>query len=374
MRLKSMETTPYPNCMKLNVDHRVSDTSVTYTAENRVGCPDFVEKLLAIPGVKSVFVFTDFVTLGREARSDWTTILDAVAHVFADPDKGPAPGGLQPAMEPLGQVKVQVQTFRGVPIQVKASDGRTEKRVALHARFADAVGKIQTATGANYLKERYWADHGKRYGTVEEVAAQVAEEIEAVTDEAALAQAVEASAGPKEAAGQESHAARTERAMSELASDDWHQRYRALQELGAHEEVIEQLARALKDSAPQVRRFAAALLGGTGSPRAVPPLCEALTDPSVGVRRTAGDSLSDIGDPAAQEAMCRALSDASRLVRWRAARYLAEVGTELALPHLDNTSADPEFEVRFEAQAAIDRIRGGTAASTPMWKRISKGT
>lgn len=106
----------------------------------------------------------------------------------------------------------------------------------------------------------------------------------------------------------------------------------------------------------------------------MPILCEALSDPSVGVRRTAGDSLSDIGDPAAQESMCGALSDESKLVRWRAARYLAEVGTELALPHLEKACADAEFEVRFEAQAAIERIRGGVPGSTPMWKRISNGS
>jgi HEAT repeat protein len=241
----------------------------------------------------------------------------------------------------LGQVKVLVQTFRGVPIQVKTSDGRAEKRVALLARFVDAAKQIQTATGANYLKDRYWAEHGHRYGTVDEVAAQVAEEIEAVKDAAALAHVVAAAAGPVEVSGLENPAARAERAKSDLASDDWHRRYRALQELGANEEVIDHLALALKDPEVQVRRFAAALLGGTGSPKAVPTLCEALSDPSVGVRRTAGDSLSDIGDPAAQESMCGALSDASKLVRWRAARYLAEVGTELALPHLaDHTAVE----------------------------------
>src|SRR5258708_37891536 len=111
MRLKSIETTPNPNCMKLNLDERLSDTSVTYTGESKAGCPDFVLKLLAISGVKSVFVFNDFVTLGREARADWTAVLDAVAQVFADADKAPAPTIQRPATEPLGQVKVLVQTF-----------------------------------------------------------------------------------------------------------------------------------------------------------------------------------------------------------------------------------------------------------------------
>jgi HEAT repeat protein len=88
------------------------------------------------------------------------------------------------------------------------------------------------------------------------------------------------------------------------------------------------------------------------------------------VRRTAGDALSDIGDVAAQPAICRALRDSNKLVRWRAARFLSDVGTQDALPFLEQAADDPEFEVRLEIEAAMQRIRGGSEGIGPAWKRI----
>lgn len=71
--------------------------------------------------------------------------------------------------------------------------------------------------------------------------------------------------------------------------------------------------------------------------------------------------------------MCKALADENKLVRWRACRFLSEVGTENALPGLESVLQDPEFEVRLEAQAAIDRIIKGSKGLSPVWKRMHEG-
>jgi len=124
----------------------------------------------------------------------------------------------------------------------------------------------------------------------------------------------------------------------------------------------------------QVRRFAAAGLGATGSSKAIPALCRALLqDPTVAVRRTAGDALSDIGDVAAEPDVCKALSDENKLVRWRACRFLAETGTAYALEALNSALNDTEFEVRLEAEAAVDRILKGDKGLAPVWKRMHEG-
>lgn len=368
MRLKSIETTPNPNSMKLNLDQPVAK-AVTYTREQRETCPQHVALLLDIEGVKSVFVCHDFITINRDPRADWQLILDAATQVLTGAQRTDAGVNEQrQACEKLGQVSVFVQTFRGIPIQVKVAGAQGEKRVALELRFSQAAQLAQAQTGAEFLKERYWADWGVRYGSLEEVAADVADEIEGTLGENEVEQLL------ARAVGQSFDAAPSrsmEQLKAALLSDDWHQRLLAVQELGTAEGAVDMLIGALGDANHQVRRLVAAALGASGNAAAVEPLAEALlNDPAVGVRRTAGDALSDLANVSAQPAVCRALRDSNKLVRWRAARFLADLGTDESLPFLREAADDPEFEVRLEIEAAIERISGGKEGSTPVWKKI----
>lgn len=368
MHLKSVETTPNPNSMKINLDGTFG-TTVTYSSENKAGCPDFVEKLLAVAGVKSVFACNDFLTINRDPQADWRPILEQAAIILGGDSSSEQFGGNEiPTEETInaqrqaaqreGQVQIFVQTFRGIPIQVRAVGVHKETRISLGDRFNEAAKLAQAESGADYLKERYWADHGVRYGPLEEVATEVADELRGIFDENRLAQAKD-------------QAPSFDTLALWMKDDDWHRRLAAVQILSTLENPVSLLALAIKDASPQVRRLAAAALGTTGSAEAVAPLAEALiNDQSIGVRRTAGDALSDIGDVSAQAAVCCALSDPNKLVRWRAARFLSDVGTEEALSFLEAAADDPEFEVRLEIEAAIQRIRGGGQGLGPAWKRI----
>jgi hypothetical protein len=359
--LRAVETTPNPNSMKVTLSAPLGGPTATYTRAVPGPLP-VVAKLLEIAGVEGIFVCGDFVTVNRDPRADWEPILAAVKSVLAgDVSTAPTPA----AASSPGQVRVMVQTFRRVPIQVKASDGQTEKRLALDPRFGKVAREIQARAGGDFLKERFWDDRGFRYGSVEEVAASVAEEIDALLDEDALARIL------AEATGGTAPVIPRRPLEADLADEDWRRRLRAVKEIGTDARAIPLLAVALKDPKPEIRRWAAAGLGATGSADAVAPLCEALRDPSVAVRRTAGDSLSDLGDASAQPSILVALTDPNKLVRWRAARFLAEVGTPDALPALEKAVSDSEFEVRREALAAIERIRAGAPGSAPVWKRMS---
>jgi hypothetical protein len=365
MQLKSVETTPNPNSIKLNLNGSLGATT-TYTAASS-DCPEAVGRLLAVEGIKSVFVCNDFITLNRDPRTDWRLILEQATAILGvdgalsgEAVIAPGPAAVVP-ME--GQVQIYVQTFRGIPIQVKAVDLLKEVRISLGDRFNEAAQLEQAKSGADFLKERYWADHGVRYGPLEEVANDVAEELKG-TFERSYGQAKGSGATALETSDRETLALW-------LQDQDWHQRLAAVQELSLLQDNVEDLSLALKDSNAQVRRLAAAALGTTGSAAAVAPLAHALVnDSSIGVRRTAGDALSDLGDVAAQEAICKALGDANKLVRWRAARFLSDVGTAEALPFLTAAKEDSEFEVRLEIEAAIQRISGGAQGIGPAWKRI----
>jgi hypothetical protein len=371
MRLISIETTPNPNSMKLNFDESLG-TAVTYSREQLENRPEHVGKLLNIDGVKSVFVCQDFITLNKDPRADWKAILDSATYALTGGTQHSDTGieRQRQAAEKLGQVKVLVQTFRGIPIQVKAVDTHGEKRIALASRFSDAAALVQAHSGADYLKERYWADWGVRYGAVEEIAVEVAEEICGQLDQHQVDRLIAEALGKTvDIVARRS----IDELKAELASNDWHRRLQAVQELGNAQNNLPMLIGALKDENHQVRRLAAAALGASGSDTAVDALAEVLlNDPSVGVRRTAGDALSDLGSVSAQPAVCRALGDPNKLIRWRAARFLFDIGTEDALPFLTAAANDPEFEVRLEIEAAMERIGAGKEGSMPAWKRILK--
>ncbi|MBS1955021.1 MAG: virulence factor [Cyanobacteria bacterium SZAS-4] len=368
MAIKSIETTPNPNSMKLNLVTSVEGRPSTFTTQQIDGCPLPFIKLLEIAGVQSIFVCNDFVTVNRNPTADWQPILDAANRCLSGNDELEQATSQRQAAEKDGQVSVFVQTFRSIPIQVKVVGGNEERRLSLGARFNDAAMRIQDATGSDFLKERYWAEAGVRYGTAAEVAQEVFEEITGVIDDKSLADMELKALGqvvPNVVPTSQ------EVLREQLASSDWSVRLKAVQDMGTDEAVLPLLITALNDDHHQVRRLAAAALGASGNSAAVEPLCQALlNDTSVGVKRTAGDALSDLGDVAAEQSMCEALSDKNKLVRWRAARFLAEVGSASSLPALQARQNDSEFEVRLEIETAIQRISGGGLGAAPAWKRI----
>jgi hypothetical protein len=372
MHVTSVETTPNPNSMKINIDTDLG-AALTYVTESASTAPDYIKTLLTIVGIKSIFVCHDFLTLNKEPRSDWRAILAAATEVLGgdaatSENSASSIESQRDAAAKDGQAHVLVQTFRGVPIQVKVEDSHSQQRVSLGDRFNNAVRMIQEELGADFLKERYWADYGIRYGAPDLVAQEVFQEIDGLFSEARLERTVAAALGKAAPLNEDA----TVVPDADWAKNtDWQTRLAAVQYFSQIPDALPSLILGLNDSNAQVRRLAAAALGATGSSDAVQPLvATVLNDEHVGVRRTAADALSDIGDVSAESGMCQALKDKNKLVRWRAARFLCDIGTEQALEHLQAAADDVEFEVRLEVQAAMQRIQGKETGMGPAWKRI----
>lgn len=370
MFLKSVETTPNPNSMKLNFDCQLGATR-TYESQREQGAdtplPGYARDILALDGIKSIFICADFITLNKEPRADWKVLLKECAALFSSAsdavkaESGAATVNSVAAQIPAtisGENQVLVQTFKGIPLQVKVVDAGGETRLSLGELYNHAAQLVQKAEQSDYLKERYWADHGVRYGERELVANEVLQELQGIYGRNEINEIL----------------ARFNVASSDetTSQSDWQKRLKTIHTLSQTGGDTTIFSQALKDENAQVRRLAAAALGASGDLAAVPDLCRSLLDDaSVAVRRTAGDALSDLGDAAAQESMCVALKDASKLVRWRAARFLNEKGTPEALPYLKAAVNDDQFEVKLEVEAAIDRIESGGDLQMPAWKRIA---
>ncbi|WP_135557552.1 conserved virulence factor C family protein [Paenibacillus cymbidii] len=394
MRIVSIEPTPSPNSMKLNMDESLpAGVRLSFAgrsaADANAAIPDYARRVLAIEGVTGLYHAADFIAVDRHPKADWQTILSGVRDVLGthetaappQPGTSAAANARQQPAEAWGEVNVLVQTFRSIPMQVRVNDGREERRSALPERFAAAAMKAGMAS-PNLIRERKLEEQGARYGELDDILEQVVRELDAAYDQERLDEMVTQAEmqGEQPNPNPEAGTAAEESALSErnvqdvsrqLDDADWKVRYAALQRIKPTEATLPLLVKALDDANVSIRRLATVYLGDLREPFVLPYLYRALSDASAAVRRTAGDTLSDIGDPSATPAMADALRDANKLVRWRAARFLFEAGDERALEALRAARNETEFEVRMQINMALERIEGGTAASGSVWQQMT---
>ena len=372
MNVVSIEPTPNPNSMKINLDESLDPgIKYTFTHQNKANFPDYVKKILAIPDVISIFQVNDFMSIQRHPNADWEKILTSVRIVL----EGEATTSKKAfedhkaLNEHFGEVQIFMQGFRRIPMLVKVSDGKEEKRLAIPQRFQEAVSQASKVS-KNMLMERKWEAVGIRYGNLSQVGEMVVEEIDAAYDEKRLQMLVE-DAHRYDPDKKEKKRLSDEELNEHIASDDWAKRFAALSQIGANPEKIDLFIKMAKDPRMNIRRLSIVYLGLIQGEKVLQPLCEALKDEAVAVRRTAGDALTDLGDASAIGAMIETLKDPNKLVRWRAARFLYEQGNQSALQTLKEAANDPEFEVRMQIRQAIERIESGNKAQGTVWQQMT---
>lgn len=376
MKIISIEPTPSPNSMKLNMDESLpAGIRNTYTKKNLTEAPATIQELLAVTGVISIFHAADFIAVDRSSKGDWQFILGKCRELFgeAQPSEEGTKLEDQPQAEAaFGEAQVLVQMFRGIPLQVRVRAGAEEARVGMPPRFTEAAVRAGTAS-PNLIKERKLEELGVRYGELSDIASEVVQELDASYDDVRVEELVSrAMQETSDAPVEETATGDLSAAAEGLRSSDWKLRYAALQKIQPSLETLPLLVTALQDENTSLRRLATVYLGDIKEPEVLPFLYRALEDDTPSVRRTAGDTLSDLGDPAAMPAMAKALKDRNKLVRWRAARFLYEVGDRTVLADLQQAADDPEFEVRMQVKIALERIEGGHAAEGSVWQQMTR--
>lgn len=371
MNIKSIEPTPSPNTMKINLDQELpAGKSNNYKKEHAEQAPTLIKELLGIDGVKGVYHVADFLAIERNPKYDWKDILIAVRQAFGEDSEGEQRKNVM--LETYGEVSVHVQQFKGIPMQIKLNDGQTEKRFALPKPFMEAIAKAQKSED-NVVLLRKWVDYGYRYGDMEAIGNEITEELTAAFHTERLNTLI-AEAVADEKSGKIITRKPQQKLTAEmLADDNWQIRYAALEQMPDPElEDIPLLEQALEDSKVSIRRLAIVYLGMIKDKAVLPGLYKGLHDSSPAVRRTAGDCLSDLGFEEAMEEMAQALQDKNKLVRWRAAMFLYEAGDESVLPALKQAENDAEFEVALQVKMAIDRIEHGEEAQGSVWKQMTE--
>ncbi|MBN8190665.1 conserved virulence factor C family protein [Bacillus sp. NTK074B] len=371
MKILSIEPTPSPNTMKVLLDQELkAGKSNNYKKDEAEGAPPVIKDILSIDGIKGVYHVSDFLAVERNAKFDWQELLPKVREAFGeDASKQESES---PMEEHFGEVNVSVQMFKGVPMQVKVTDGEQEKRFSLPAPFLEAIGNAQKE-GDNVVLLRKWKDYGIRYGDLDEIGHNVTEELVAAYPSERLAAIVSDAQEATDSKGPIIYKRKQKVNVSDFAAPDWQTRYQKLDSMEDPTlDDLPLLEKALGDEKVSIRRLAVVYLGMIENVKVLPLLYKGLHDKSVTVRRTAGDCLSDLGFKDAIPEMIQALKDKSKLVRWRAAMFLYEVGDSSALPGLKEVENDPEFEVKLQVKMAIERIEGGEEAKGSVWKQMTE--
>jgi HEAT repeat protein len=128
---------------------------------------------------------------------------------------------------------------------------------------------------------------------------------------------------------------------------------------------ISDLTRALHEHTdPQVRQYAAYLLGKAKNPRAIQPLIEALADFDKSVREQAMLALSTIGK-AAIEPLAEAMKEPRWETRYRAAEALGKIADEKAVQPLIQGLRDNRDHVRYMAAKGLHEL-GDSDAVEPL--------
>lgn len=128
---------------------------------------------------------------------------------------------------------------------------------------------------------------------------------------------------------------------------------------------LSELVKALHEhSDPQVRQYAAYLLGQAKNPRAIQPLIESLADFDKSVREQATLALSSIGK-AAIEPLAEAMKEPKWETRYRAAEALGKIADEKAVQPLIQGLKDSRDHVRYMAAKGLHDL-GDSDAVEPL--------
>ncbi|MCL6571968.1 MAG: conserved virulence factor C family protein [Bacillus sp. (in: Bacteria)] len=371
MKIKAIEPTPSPNTMKINLDQELPmGNSHNYKKEMAADAPPIIQTILQIEGIKGVYHVADFLAIERNAKYDWQELLLSVRLAFGENTTDVSK--VEKVDEHFGEIKVEIQLFKDIPLQVKLSDGLTERRFGMPEYFLQARERAQLPED-NYILLRKWQNQGARYGKFDQIGKEVIEELIAAYPVNRLEELVAKALAPQSPFLKRPKRVRKTVTLEDLDAPDWQVRYQMLEQMDDPKfSDLHVLGKALADEKPSIRRLATVYLGMIKEKEVLPLLYKALKDKTVTVRRTAGDCLSDLGYPEAAGEVMEALQDKSKLVRWRAAMFLFEVGDSLALPALKAAENDSEFEVSLQIKMAIERIEGGEEAKGSVWKQMTE--
>lgn len=76
-----LDGTPNPNSLKITVSVPVSAKAATFATAEAAKADPLAKKLFDVPGVKSVFMVSNFVTVTKDDATEWDAIADKLGAI-----------------------------------------------------------------------------------------------------------------------------------------------------------------------------------------------------------------------------------------------------------------------------------------------------
>ena len=83
-RVQEVQATPNPNALKFILDQPVSDQPISYFNPEAAHGHALATRLFSIPGVSSLLLLGDFVTINKSPEARWTDITGRVRRALAE--------------------------------------------------------------------------------------------------------------------------------------------------------------------------------------------------------------------------------------------------------------------------------------------------
>jgi hypothetical protein len=83
-KVTEVQPTPNPNAVKLMLDRAIAEQPTSFFHAGQATGHPLAERLFAIPGVSSLLLLGDFVTVNKRPEAAWSDITTRAKKVLAD--------------------------------------------------------------------------------------------------------------------------------------------------------------------------------------------------------------------------------------------------------------------------------------------------
>ena len=84
MEIINIATTPNPNTMKIDLNIDSGDNKPNTYTKVEEGQPDFINAVLDVEGVKSIFQAMNFISVDKNSEVDWDTLLPNITKALEE--------------------------------------------------------------------------------------------------------------------------------------------------------------------------------------------------------------------------------------------------------------------------------------------------
>ncbi|PTG48094.1 scaffolding protein [Staphylococcus cohnii] len=84
MEIINIATTTNPNTMKIDLNIDSGDNKPNTYTKVKEGQPDFINAVLDVEGVKSIFQAMNFISVDKNSEVDWDTLLPNITKALEE--------------------------------------------------------------------------------------------------------------------------------------------------------------------------------------------------------------------------------------------------------------------------------------------------